>query len=643
MIRHGFSAPVCEILRSRPFQPTSEWAERNVTLPRGSEIRGRLRLDLFPHAREVFAVFDDPYYTEITLQWGSRLGKTVCAQTCCAKIAATNPNPMAWADADQKSTERVLKRLWQILAQVPALADHCPPPRLRAADKIEFPEFLIHGAWAGSANSAADYAAAVVVLNELDKYTRRRSDEADFAELMAERAKGFTRSKVLRLSTPSYRGRSRIEAARLAGDNRGRFVPCPQCNGWQQLWTGDGLQPGGLRWEKPSSGRSDPELARETAWYECRYCGRRILDGERFDLLNSGVWVPEGMTVTGSGKLRGRPVRSVPHASFGPLPTLYSLLPSITWGAIAYKFLTSRGDREQRRNYHNSWESLTWDDTPQKVEHVELAMRLCTGDERGTCPAWCVFLTRGVDVQADGHTYWWSVWGWGRGGRGALVDWGVSPSDDALRGEIIDAAYPHADGGGRLKPQLTLIDSGDGEHTQSVYQFCRQFPGCLPCKGPQSSAFPGAYRLTGLDDGTARQQELQRRLAGRALVLVNGEQSQWWIERVLSGDVAPHDPRGWTLPRQAAEDGLLLEQLTNEYPDTLKSQRGYEFHTWKKRGPNEWRDSARYAWVAAQIYTRQGQLWDVIRRAPAAPPSAPPPRQPAVTLPDGRPFLVTER
>lgn len=639
MIRHGLSAPVCDVIRPRPFQATPDWAVRNITLPRGSEIRGRFRLDLFPHAREPLTVFDDPGISEITLQWGSRLGKTVVAQTCCAKIAATNPNPMAWADVDQKSCERVLKRLWQVLAKVPALIDHCPPPRLRAADKIEFPEFLIHGAWSGSASSASDYAAYLVVLNELDKYPRRKSDEADFAELMTERVKGFLRAKILRLSTPSYKGRSRIETARLAGDNRGRFVPCPRCNHWQQLWTGDGRQAGGLRWEKTSKGLSDPDLARQTAWYECAACGRRILDAERFELLNAGIWVPEGMTVTGSGRLTGKPVRPGPHASFGPLPTLYSLLPSMSWGVIAYKFLTTRGDREQRRNYHNSWECLTWDEMPQRRERVELAMRLCTADERGICPDWAVFLTRGVDVQ-DGHHYWWMVWAWGRGQRAALIDWGVAPSHDALREHILHSAYPHADHGPPLHVALTLIDSGDGPHTHEVYQFCASLPGVYPCKGPRSSAFPGAYRLSGLEDGSSRQQDLHRRLAGRVLVLVNNEQSQWWIERVLTGEKAPDGPQGFTLPRQAAEDGDLLDQLHNEYPDQLISEHGYQYHTWKKRGPNEWRDAARYAWAAAQLYTRQGRLWDVLQRRPV--PTEPPGRT-SWTTPDGRPYLVTER
>jgi phage terminase large subunit GpA-like protein len=651
MILFGFSREVCDILVPRTFEPTAEWACRNVFLPPGSEIKGPFRLDLFPHSREPLECFDDPAIQIITLQWGSRVGKTVLLQAVLAKTAATKPNPMAWGDADQKSVERVFRRLWKILAKVPALEDRCPPPHVRSASRIEFPDFLIHGAWSGSASSAADYAAYVVVKNEVDKMTKRKSDEADFFKLMDERAKGFLGSKILNASTPSYRGRSRIESARLAGDNRRREVPCLRCGHWQTLRTGDGKKPGGIRWEKLPNGRSDPQLAYETAWYECEACGGKLLNHERQELLNAGQWVREGESVVGSGRIVGTPIRPGSHASFGPLGTCYSLLPSIHWGTIAREFLQSRQSIQARRNYHNSWEALTWDDTPTKLEYSELAERLCGDFHRGVCPDWAVFLTRGVDIKADGHTYWWVVCAWGIGGRCALIDWGWTGAegeqsgDERFRHELVTRCYPHADGGPALRPALTLIDSGDGEHTDEVYAFCRTCPGTLPCKGSHTSAFNTAFRLSDLTGDNARQRDLKARLGGLVLVEVNTERSEWWLENNLraDGDIDPTGPHGILLPLEAAVDFVLLDQLTNEYPDELRNERGYDVHTWKKRPGHaiEWRDAARYAWVAAQWQTNHGQYWHAITRKP--PVVVPAVSKPALTTPDGRPFLVTER
>lgn len=611
----GITAPVCDVIRPTPFVRTADFAEREITLPPGSEIRGKFRLDLFPHAREPLDCFDDPYIRTISLQWASRLGKTVFAQACLARIARYNPNPCAWGDADIRSVKRVLKRLWRILEKIPELADVLPPPGRRGSDKIELANMLIHGAWSGSPSAAADYAAFVVVLNEIDKMSRRKSDEADFAELMRERAKGFCRHKILKMSTPATKKDSRIEPARLAADNRRREVPCPRCNGWQELVFGERDKPGGLKWEKPASGRSDPTVALETAWYECSHCQKKILDGHRYAMLNSGVWVPEGMTVAGSGKLKGKPLRPGPDASFGPLSTLHSLLPSITWGLIAKEWLESCRHNEKRRNFVNSWLGLTWDEAPPQLSGTELAARLCTGDPQRICPAWSIFTTRGVDVQGDRLK--WIVCVWGPRGRGHVVDYGFCATWDELA-EIINGPksyYSHADGGNPLRPGVTLIDSGDGNRTEDVYAFCRRIHGCWPCKGHSTSRFDQGFQLT---RGEAESNlNHKAKLGGLTLVNVNTERTQRWIQRVLNNDlITPEDP-GWTLAADIGLDVTFLAELQNEYPAEEKNDDGYEVHTWKKRGPNDFRDCLRYARTAALCVTEDGRTWDSLPPRPS--------------------------
>lgn len=643
MLSMALSPDVCELLLPRQPVPTAEWVCNNVILPPGSEIKGPFNLDLFPHCREPLECFDDPSVRIVSMQWGSRVGKTVLMLSILAKVAATNPSPMAFADADQNSTERVIKRLWKILARVPALEDRCPPPHARSSQRVEFPDFTIHGAWSGSASSAADYAALVVVKNEVDKMTKKRSDEADFFQLMDERAKGFLRSKIINGSTPGYKGRSRIETARLAGDNRRREVPCPRCNHFQTLKTGNGKAPGGLRWEKLRNGLSDKQLAMETAWYECEKCSRKILDHERRELLNAGLWVKEGQMVTGSGKIVGNPVRAGAHASFGPLGTHYSLLPSITWGRMAWEFLDSRQDLQKRRNYHNSWEAMTWDEAPQKLPHSEMAERLCRPWPKGIIPEWGIFLTRGVDVLADGHTYRWIVIAWGHAERAAVVDWGTTIGDDSFRAEIYDRWYRHADGGPAMRPTYTLVDSGDGEHTNEVYNFCQPIPGVFPCKGSQTSSFNGLFVLSGLKSESAKERDLQLRLGGKALVIVNTERTQWWMENVLYSEADPAGPAGLTLPPEAAVETEIFDELTNEYAGRERNENGYSVHDWKKLGPNELRDAARYAKVAADWFTNRGEKWATYPERRVLNSTATTVSQTPMTMPDGRPYLLTER
>lgn len=639
----GVSPHVADRLRPRPFLPAAEWAAQNITLPKGSEIRGKFRLDLFPHVVEPLAAFDDPAIRSITLQWASRCGKTAFMQAVLAKVAACDPHPMALADADEKSTKRVLKRLWRVLENVPALADQIPPRRLQASDKIELRDCLIHGAWSGSPTTAADYAAYVVCLNELDKMSKRVSDEADFAFLMEERAKGFRGSKVIRVSTPSLFGESRIEAARLAGDNRQRYVPCPFCNHWQTLRTGNKTDPGGLKWDKLPSGHSDPALALETAWYQCEACEQKILDEHRYELLNAGLWIPAGQTVSGSGVISGQALKPGPDASFGPLPTLYSLLPAITWGVIAKAFLDSRPNAEKRRNYTNSWESQTHNPAPPAASAHEVAERLCvTEAPREVCPPWARFVTVGIDVQ-DQALPWMAIC-WGEHCRGHALAWGranwLTPPAEEL-GEVLTQAirrtWQHADGGPPLSTIYTLIDSGD--QTARIYALCDKYRWLDPAKG-SSTDFPEHYRFAHRGGERAARPKSGTRPAGGVLIELNSDRSQFWIEGNLTREIAPGMHGYFTLPEESRYDLELLDQLLNETKVTEHFD-GKQKVTWRRRdhhAPNDYRDVARLAWAAAQVVTRG--KWE--RLPPRTPPAAEP-DPPTVTMPDGRPFLINER
>jgi len=645
----GLSRSVADVLRPRRRVPTVEWASQRVILPQGSEIRGKVRFDLFPHAIEPLACFDDPYYREIDLQWASRLGKTQLALCALAKTAATDPDPMAFADADEKSLRRVFRRLWRVLEKIPDMAELLPPRHLRSTTNILLTWCQVYGAWSGSATTAADYAARIIVLNEIDKMSKRKSDEADFAELMVERAKGFVRWKVLRMSTPSYKGRSRIEAARLAGDNRARLVPCPFCNHFQLLEMGDRERPGGLKWPRDSRGRSDLVAALKEAWYECVACRRKILDEHRYEMLNSGVWVPEGMRVEGSGRLVGTPQRPGPHASFGPLSTLHSLLPSITWGVIAHKWLESCRETQKRRNFINSWEALTYDDAPPNLATEEMLLRLCPPEySLRIVPTWVRFLTVGIDVQEE--SFWWVVCGWGNDGRGILIDYGshemtaelttLTMVEDAFELFLKTVSYPRSDGR-IVRPRLALADSGT--FTERVYAFCRRVRGLWPSKG-HNRAFAEGFRITSPDgDPDAGSARHKVNPGGLNLVIVNTERTQKWLQEWLQGTTEPSSPHGFVFPAECAVDAVLFEQLLNEYATNERNDDGYELHTWKKRGPNEYRDAIRYARTAAMVITQDGKLWGNLPEIAAVAPTPAAPTQKPVTTPDGRAWLITNR
>ncbi|MBK8916475.1 MAG: phage terminase large subunit family protein [Phycisphaerales bacterium] len=614
MSRHALAAEVYDTLLPRPSVSTAEWACRHIVLPQDSNLKGNFRLDLFPHAREILDCCDDPEIEEITVQAASRMGKTMLSIAFIGKTGATDPHPMAFADADQKSTERVLGRMWRTFARCAPLAAVLPPERRRRSDRLVFATFTVEGAWAGSPATAADYPAYVVVLNECDKMKPRSTDtEADFRFLMFERAKGFgPGAKVLEISTPSLTDSSWIETRRLAGDNRARLVPCPHCNHFQELVTGNGKTPGGVRFER-LNGRLDPQKARETAWYECAKCRRKIEEHQRYELLNSGLWVPEGCQVDKRGRIAGQPRRPGPHASFGPLSTLHSLLPGISIGRVAQEWvaaLTARENRRERlRNFTNSWEARTWNPAPTATRPSDLADRLGCELPLGLVPDWGVFLTFGADVgqPADEYVFYWCVCAWGLFGRGHLVDyglaWGKEQAAAAVRLPFSQQGRP-----GELTCVEGAIDSSN--FTDAIYQLCRPVAGWWPIKGSSQSGFPDWYRpsLQG-SDLPAPERAARIKLGAYDLLEVNTHRSQSWLEDRLNGLLTPQERDQFTIPRAALigepRPGIdLPRQLLGDYRDGTK---------WVKRYDDQHlRDALRYARVAAEHYTKNGERWSAL-------------------------------
>jgi phage terminase large subunit GpA-like protein len=613
-------ADVLDCILPRPQISTAAWLTSSVSMPPDSKLKGRARLDLFPHAVGILDAFDDPEVERLSIQTAAQVGKTTLAQFVVAKVGATNPHPMAWADADERSTKRVLKRTWRMFERTEGLAELCPPRHMQAGDQMNLPTFVVHGAWSRSASSAADYGAFVVVLNETDKMVHSSTDsEADFRYLMCERAKGYIGSKILEMSTPTLKGESYIEKQRLLGDNRGWFVPCPKCNAFQQLKTGDGKTPGGIRFSK-LNGRLDPTKAFQTAYYQCEKCSGRIHEHQRFEMLQGGLWVPEGCKIR-RGKVVGTPNRVGPHASFGPLPTLASLLPGISIGLVAREHVTALTanptDRtELRRHFVNSWEGETFDPRPQRVSAHQLIERLGVDEPLRVCPEFARFLTIGVDVGRvnDNLIFHWVVSAWARqngegklwGRRGQLVDTGITYGMEAFRELLLEwfrDGYPHADGLAPMTATRVCIDSGDGDVSHTIYGLCEDFDKAWPIKGSSNSHFPDLFQMGYQRTNVPPKVLAARKKAGLGdLLIVNTQRTQEWRVDQTSGLVTRDSVDFFGIPLEACDDEEFLDELINEY---------FEAGKWLKSGANERGDAWRYSLVGAEHYgTRHGARWD---------------------------------
>jgi phage terminase large subunit GpA-like protein len=608
-----FNPDVYRTLLPRPKIATEAWAEQHVPAP--SIIRGQLRFDLFPFMREVIACLDSPDYDRVSLMFAARCGKTTTVQAWVMKELATNPHPVAWGEPDAPSCHRVFKR-WRekMLVGCQPLLDkmgRC------SNSKLNFSDCMVQGAWSGSPATAADEAFYIVVLNERAKYSHRRrldregeeAGEAEFGSLLADRTIGWPGASVIEMSTPTIKGRCRMEASYLSGDRRRYQVPCPHCGRYQQLKTGRTRdEVGGIKFDKGRDGRLDVETARATAHYECEHCREAIHDEHRYDMINRGRWVRDGQSVDRLGRVRGTPLRGGRHASF-QLSTLCSLLPAISWGEIAATYVGELKNPLTRnlQNYTNSVEGETFDPTPPQTTSHELAERLASPWPRGQIPDPVRFLTLGVDTGVSGTDllFYWMLCGWYLGGSGHVIDWGATVGDDELW-------KVHSRMLGYKLPHVTGIDSGGGRDdagdavTERVYEICRNRRRVWPVKGSAAWASTDWYKLGFQQAGQTPREIRRKKNAGLGdLIMMATPVTQSFRENLCYGRITPGDSGFVTLPAEVAQTPELYADFLDELVADV-----FVNGSWRRRGPNEYGDTLRICRTLAEMHTRGGKLWD---------------------------------
>jgi Terminase large subunit gpA, endonuclease domain len=135
-----------------------------------------------------------------------------------------------------------------------------------------------------------------------------------------------------------------------------------------------------------------------------------------------------------------------------------------------------------------------------KADEVAARVNRCP---RSTCPAGSTRLTAFIDIQQD--LLFWVVAAWSEGFGGCVVDYGTFPDQrrpyfglrdanptlaqatkvtslegsiyaglGALAGQLLGREWPLAAGGGALRVEKCLIDSGWGMSTEVIHRFCRQ-------------------------------------------------------------------------------------------------------------------------------------------------------------------------
>ncbi len=553
--------------------------------------------------------YDNPQFNLFWLQWAARMFKTNFGLATLMRRMDRDPCDMMFATPDETNCKQVFGRWWKMIEHCPAIRDESPIPRYQAKTHIKLKRSQCYGAWPRGKSRLADKSIPTGHANEIDKWDHlSTATEGDPLPRFLKRGAEYPDRKFTLESTPGTKGRSRVEAGRLQSTNHRYYVPCPHCAKFQIIeW--DRIQ-----WEKTPDGTSDRQLARTTAHYVCVACESRIDDIHRTEMVNRGVWVPDGCEVDHERAMEARDLAPDDSSwligepriwgnSYGSqISVFYALFHG--WGQIVDDFLGKKDRAGDIRQWINEDKAETWEPMKRAQTWEQLGERLIVDLPRRVVPANHSVVTIGIDKQEAYYVY--SVDSWGNGMSSHTLDYGIADEIGTLL-ELAQAKWIREGDGKQVKATAVLIDSG--YRPAEVHAFVLQ---CaekgLPVRACRGSNTP----LTGFYSN--KQNGPKSSAPGQWVTWVDTHSTQDWLEKRLHV-LQPGDIGGMSVfSGSLVEHQDWLEQLLNEGLISTLDARNQVKESWQRIDtmmPNDLRDCKRYAMVGMLLATRGGRAMRV--------------------------------
>jgi phage terminase large subunit GpA-like protein len=468
------AAMFAEFFRPPANQTVSQWADSNRMLSgKSSSEPGPWRTDRTPYLRQIM---DDlsarSTVQEVAVMFAAQLGKSETGNNWLGYIIDNEPGPVMCVQPTTDMAKRFSRqRIAPMLEETPALRRKVRENRSRDdANTTLMKDFAGGVLVISGANSAASLRSMPVrylFLDEIDAYPQDVDGEGSPIVLAEKRTSTFARRKVLKVSTPTIKHFSRIEASYQQSNACIYHVPCPHCGEYQPLEWGTGSGHG-LRWRKDEAGMPITGTVR----YVCAASGCEIEEHQKPGMLAAGRWVPTRES-TRPGLFTGY------H-----LNALYAPLGWVSWADLVQQFTEAhqadrRGDKSRLKTFVNTALAETWEIKGEGGDASALAARAEKYD-LGTVPRGGLMVTMGVDIQPDRIEA--RVWAFGRGEESWLVArhilYGDPNLDEGTEGspwtrltEIRRTPILHASGA-QMVIEGTGIDTG-GHNTNAVYGYCR--------------------------------------------------------------------------------------------------------------------------------------------------------------------------
>ncbi len=444
-----FICSLAHVLRPKEEMTISQWANRNMVLPDGSNEAGRFNTGSVPYQKEIMDAITDIRVRDVSIMSSSQVGKTTIILCGIGYYIDHEPSTQLMVLPTLTLGEKFSKtRLAPMIRDIPVLRGKIAPAKAKDSDNtILFKQYAGGYIVISGANSPASLSSMpirVIWMDEVDRYPASAGGEGDPVTLAEKRATTFWNKKYIKTSTPTIAGESRIEKEYLDGSMEEWCVKCPCCGTFQPY--------------------DFDRVVFKSVSMTCVECNEEI--PERDWKESEHMWIAK------------HPERKR-HRSFH-LNELAS--PWVQWREIINEYLAAIDeckrlhDTERLQVFINTTLGETWDEGKLDDNAVtEEILEERAEHYRADIPDGVLLLTAAVDVQDNRFEI--EVRGWARD----YETWGIYKTEiygDLEKKETWEELEDYLgtvfffENGQGLSIAATAIDTG-GSHTTRVYKWVK--------------------------------------------------------------------------------------------------------------------------------------------------------------------------
>ncbi len=587
----------------------SEWAEKNRVLTKKvTNTPGPFRFENAPYTREICDCFSkNSPVQKVAIMKGVQLCLTTSViENAIGYTLDVNSSSMMFVFPTDKDCEEYKKIKIDNLIDNSGLrkkitAETEDRNTRRTGDTaflIEFPGGFLKLVSARKGNALRSFPIKILLFDEVDGYPNEIKGEGSPINIAEKRTDSYGNDKkICYNSTPTKTHKSKIKELYELGDKRKFYIPCPYCGKMQELvfYVSDGgeyfdskaVNKNGLKF-KPYGLIFDAAACKDGDYssvvYRCKHCGEDIQECHKKEMELKGEWRP-----TSTSK--------VPNMRSYHISALYSLKKK--WAEIVLDFILAGTDPKKLQAFYNLDLGLPFEDRTGGLEYQEVHRLKDDSMPNNVVPKEAFFLTMAADVQRDRIEVEIKAWGdrfrcWGIDHR---VFYGnTSDVYDPCWRQVANIKDEIFTDGRQI--EIGLIDSGDGENTDTVYSFCDLFGDGIffPLKGFNSTARTREkFKISEINEyGGLPRIDIYVDLYKNLLAKYLSQQER-------QGDIYPD---GWfTFAQNYSNE--YFRQLTTERKEKIKTPGGLEVIKWVQHGRNEAFDLNVYNFAACDLIIYQ--------------------------------------